>query len=148
SSGSRRARTGAAFGPPRATTETISELSLGSNWPKSPSAIGSRRAEWLNTRSIRLRQGLVGRVKSLMPKIRMNGDLRGTPRVRVLAASGEDLGVMPLSEALRLAMKEGLDLVEVNPLAQPLLCKLLDFAKFKYEAAKGAKGEPETDDDE
>ena len=48
-------------------------------------------------------------------KIRINGDLRGTPRVDVIGSSGDRLGVMPVAEALRLAIKEGLDLVEVNP---------------------------------
>jgi translation initiation factor IF-3 len=43
-------------------------------------------------------------------KIRKNGDLRGLPSVRVVGSSGEMLGVMPLAEALRLALKEGLDL--------------------------------------
>lgn len=62
--------------------------------------------------------------------IRKNGDLRGLPSVRVIASSGEMLGVMPLAEALRLALKEGLDLVEVNPRAQPPVCKLLDFSKY------------------
>jgi len=64
-------------------------------------------------------------------KIRKNGELRGTPEVRVVAANGAMLGVMPLAQALRLAMKEGLDLVEVNPNADPPVCKLLDFATYK-----------------
>lgn len=81
--------------------------------------------------------------------MRMNGDLRGIPRVRVIGASGEDLGEMQLSEALRLAMKEGLDLVEVNPSAAPPVCKLLDLEKYKYEErrkaamARDRDGEPE-----
>jgi translation initiation factor IF-3 len=64
-------------------------------------------------------------------KIRSNGELRGTPNVRVVGASGEQLGVMTLAEGLRLAMKEGLDLVEIVPKADPPLCKLLDLSKFK-----------------
>ncbi len=64
-------------------------------------------------------------------KIRKNGDLRGLASVRVVGSSGEMLGVMPLAEALRLALKEGLDLVEVNPRAQPPVCKLLDFSKYR-----------------
>lgn len=69
-------------------------------------------------------------------KIRINGDLRGTPRVRVIAASGEMLGVMTLAEALRAAVKEGLDLVEVNPKADPPVCKLMDFSKYKDDSRK------------
>jgi translation initiation factor IF-3 len=64
-------------------------------------------------------------------KIRVNGDIRGTPHVRVVAVDGEVLGVMTLAEALRLALKHGLDLVEVNPRAEPPVCKLLDFDKYK-----------------
>jgi translation initiation factor IF-3 len=82
-------------------------------------------------------------------KIRKNGELRGTPRVNVVGASDEKLGVMTLAEALRLALKEGLDLVEVNPTADPPVCKLLDFTKYTYEAklrAALARGPSEEDD--
>jgi len=65
-----------------------------------------------------------------MAKIRTNGDLRGTPEVRVTAANGEMLGVLSLASALRLAMEAGLDLVEVNPKAEPPVCKILDFSKY------------------
>jgi translation initiation factor IF-3 len=65
-----------------------------------------------------------------LAKIRKNGDLRGTPSVRVFGARGEMFGVMSLAEALRLALKEGLDLVEVNPEADPPVCKLLDLEKY------------------
>jgi hypothetical protein len=81
-------------------------------------------------------------------KIRINGDLRGTPRVQVIASNGEKLGVMTLAEALRLAMKEGLDLVEVNPKADPPICKILDFDKYRYdEKRKAAETKRETEDD-
>jgi hypothetical protein len=60
-------------------------------------------------------------------KIRKNGDLRGLPNVRVIESSGKMLGVMTLANALRLAFKEGLDLVEVAPTASPPVCKILDF---------------------
>jgi hypothetical protein len=70
--------------------------------------------------------------------MRKNGDLRGTPRVDVIGSSGEKLGVMPLAEALRLAMKQGRDLVEVNPNASPPVCKLLDLDKHGYAELKKA----------
>jgi translation initiation factor IF-3 len=83
-------------------------------------------------------------------KIRINGDLRGTPLVRVIASDGEMLGVMTLAEALRVAMKEGRDLVEVNPKADPPVCKILDFGKYKYaekrKAAETTKPEPEDEE--
>lgn len=64
-------------------------------------------------------------------KIRVNGDLRGTPEVRVIAADGEMLGTMRLADALREAVKAGLDLVEVNPAANPPVCRLMDFARYR-----------------
>jgi translation initiation factor IF-3 len=82
-----------------------------------------------------------------MTKIRLNGDLRGTPLVRVIAADGEMLGVMTLADALRAAMEAGLDLVEVNPEADPPVCKVLDFGKYKYEAVKSKRDPDESDDD-
>ena len=66
-------------------------------------------------------------------KIRVNGELRGTPRVRVIAADGAMLGVINLADALRMAIESGLDLVEVNPKADPPVCKILDFGKYKSE---------------
>ncbi len=77
----------------------------------------------------------------MKPKIRINGDLRGTPRVRVIGSDGSMLGIMTLAEALRAAMKEGLDLVEVNPAAIPPICKLIDFAKYEYEVPTKPGGE-------
>jgi hypothetical protein len=72
-------------------------------------------------------------------KIRKNGDLRGLPRVRVIGSSGKMLGVMALADALRLAFKEGLDLVEVNPAASPPVCKILDFDKYTSNTIKLAE---------
>jgi translation initiation factor IF-3 len=79
-------------------------------------------------------------------KIRKNGDLRDLPRVRVIGASGEMLGVIDIGDALRLARQDSLDLVEVNPKATPPVCRLLDFSKYKYDEAKkaalGRRGDP------
>jgi translation initiation factor IF-3 len=59
--------------------------------------------------------------------------------VRVIAADGSQVGVMPTHEALRLAEEQGLELVEVNPRAQPPVCRVMDFGKFKYETSKKEK---------
>lgn len=56
--------------------------------------------------------------------------------VRVIDEEGQQLGVMPTYEALRLAQERGLDLVEVAPNAIPPVCRLLDFGKFQYERQK------------
>jgi translation initiation factor IF-3 len=83
-----------------------------------------------------------------LAKIRINGELHGTPTVLVIGASGEALGEMPLAEALRLAMKEGLDLVEVNPEADPPVCKLLDLAKYDAKRAAALARRDDNPDDE
>lgn len=52
--------------------------------------------------------------------------------MRVIDAEGEQRGIMPTHEALKLAEEAGLDLVEVSPKAQPPVCRILDFGKYKY----------------
>jgi translation initiation factor IF-3 len=70
-------------------------------------------------------------------KIGKNGDLRGLPEVNVIASSGELLGVMTLADALRLAFKQGLDLVEVKSKASPPVCAIVDPSKQTYAGARG-----------
>lgn len=60
--------------------------------------------------------------------------------VRVVEASGEMLGIMPIAQALDKAQEQGLDLVEINPNANPPVCKILDYGKFKYEKSKQQRG--------
>jgi translation initiation factor IF-3 len=61
------------------------------------------------------------------------------PQVRVIDEEGNQLGVMPTFEALRLAQERGYDLVEVAPTASPPVCRLLDFGQYKYELTKREK---------
>jgi translation initiation factor IF-3 len=56
--------------------------------------------------------------------------------VRVIGANGEQLGILAIEQALRLAQDEGFDLVEVSPLAKPPVCKIMDYGKFKYTEKK------------
>ena len=58
--------------------------------------------------------------------------------VRVVDADGEMVGVISVAEGIELAFEAGLDLVEVSPNADPPVCKILDYGKFKYEAQKKA----------
>ncbi|MBZ4420389.1 translation initiation factor IF-3 [Myxococcus sp. RHSTA-1-4] len=58
--------------------------------------------------------------------------------VRVVGSDGGQLGVMPLEAALEMARAEGLDLVEISPMASPPVCKIMDYGKFKYEEKKKA----------
>src|SRR3954447_9456448 len=57
------------------------------------------------------------------------------PEVRLVGPNGEQVGIVRVEDALRLAAEADLDLVEVAPMAKPPVCKLMDFGKFKYEAA-------------
>src|SRR5262249_54220411 len=66
---------------------------------------------------------------------RLNHRIR-VPEVRVVDADGNQLGVMATRDALALARDRGLDLVEVAPMAQPPVCRILDYGKHKYEEAK------------
>ena len=70
---------------------------------------------------------------------RVNGRIRAREVRVVLAATGQQLGVMKLSDAIRRAQELGLDLVEVAATANPPVCRIVDFGKFKYEAAKHEK---------
>jgi len=56
--------------------------------------------------------------------------------VRVISPEGEQLGIMPIREALLLAQERNLDLVEVAPNAQPPVCRIMDYGKFRYEQSK------------
>ena len=60
------------------------------------------------------------------------------PQVRLIDDQGENRGVVPIREALRLAEEVGLDLVEISPGAVPPVCKILDLGKYKFEAQKKA----------
>ena len=69
------------------------------------------------------------------PQIRVNDRIRA-PKVRVVTARGEQLGVMNTRDALAKAKEIGLDLVEVAASADPPVCRLIDYGKFKYMQAK------------
>ncbi|HEY3108153.1 MAG TPA: translation initiation factor IF-3, partial [Chloroflexota bacterium] len=67
--------------------------------------------------------------------LRINDRIR-VREVRVIDEEGEQLGVMPTFEAMRLASERGVDLVEVAPTAIPPVCRLMDYGRFKYEQTK------------
>ncbi len=56
--------------------------------------------------------------------------------MRLIGADGENVGVVTVKEALRLADEAGLDLIEISPNAQPPVCKILDLGKYRYELQK------------
>jgi translation initiation factor IF-3 len=82
-------------------------------------------------------KGAFDRNAQRQPQIRVNHRIR-VPEVRVIGADGTQLGIMTSHEAIRLAQEQTLDLVEVNPKADPPVCKIMDFGKFKYEQKKMA----------
>jgi translation initiation factor IF-3 len=59
--------------------------------------------------------------------------------VRLVGPNGEQVGIVAINDALRLAQESDLDLVEVAPTARPPVCKLMDYGKFKYESALKAR---------
>jgi len=69
---------------------------------------------------------------------RINDHIR-VPRVRVISGTGESLGILIIGDALARAIEEKLDLVEVAPNADPPVCRIMDYGKFKYEKAKKQK---------
>ena len=60
------------------------------------------------------------------------------PKVRVIGDDGEMIGVLSRDEALRMAEEQGLDLVEIQPNADPPVCRIMDFGKFRFEQQKKA----------
>ncbi|MFN2351699.1 MAG: translation initiation factor IF-3, partial [Kiritimatiellia bacterium] len=59
--------------------------------------------------------------------------------MRCISDTGEQLGVIPTSEALRQAAARGMDLVEVSPTANPPVCRIMNFGKFRYEESRKTK---------
>ncbi|MDR9426431.1 MAG: translation initiation factor IF-3, partial [Marinobacter sp.] len=62
------------------------------------------------------------------------------PQVRVIDKDGEQLGILSSAEALAKAQEAGLDLVEVSPNAEPPVCRIMDFGKFRFENSKQKQG--------
>ena len=73
-------------------------------------------------------------IKDLM----INEEIRSS-KVRLIDDEGEQIGVIPIKEALKMAEDKHLDLVNVAPNAKPPVCKILDYGKYKYDALKKEK---------
>jgi translation initiation factor IF-3 len=70
--------------------------------------------------------------------VRVNGKIRAR-EVRVIGVDGQQLGVIPLTDAINLARHHAVDLVEIAATAVPPVCRLVDFGKYRYEIAKKEK---------
>ena len=73
----------------------------------------------------------MGKVK----EYRVNRQIRAK-ECRLIDENGQQIGIVPLEEALKIAEEKGLDLVEIAPQANPPVCKIMDYGKFKYEMKK------------
>ncbi len=68
-------------------------------------------------------------------RVRINKLIRAT-EIRLISEDGQQVGVMPLKDALAMAAEAHLDLVEVAPQANPPVCRIMDYGKFKYQQSK------------
>lgn len=67
--------------------------------------------------------------------MRVNEEIR-VREARVIDSNGQQLGIIPVREGMRVAAEQGLDLVEVAPQAKPPVCRIMDYGKYKYEQSK------------
>lgn len=75
------------------------------------------------------------RERPISKDLRINEGIRARD-VRLISQTGEQMGILQLRDALRIAQQVNLDLVEVAPTARPPVCKIMDYGRFKYEQAK------------
>lgn len=75
---------------------------------------------------------------SSVPQVRVNGKIRAR-EVRVIGIDNQQVGILPLADAIRQAQSLGVDLVEIAPNANPPVCRIVDYGKFRYEQAKKDK---------
>ena len=78
------------------------------------------------------------RATPINERTRINQQIRISP-VRVVDPDGEQIGILPIERALEIADEQGLDLVEVAPLARPPVCRIMDYGKFRYEEQRKAR---------
>lgn len=67
--------------------------------------------------------------------MRINEEIR-VPEVRFVGPEGEQLGIIPIKQALKMAAEKGLDLVEVAPTAKPPVCRIMDYGKYRFDQSK------------
>lgn len=68
----------------------------------------------------------------------INGQIKDK-EVRLIGQDGEQLGIMPIREAMKLAQEAELDLVKIAPTAKPPVCKIIDYGKYRYELVRKEK---------
>jgi len=80
----------------------------------------------------------IQRIQDTTKRVRVNRQIRISP-IRVIGADGTQLGIMDVDVALSTAEQQGLDLVEVAPMARPPVARIMDYGKYKFEQAKQAR---------
>ena len=95
------------------------------------------RVIWVDSYAIRFLFSCVWRYTTISD-LMINEQIRDK-EVRVIGENGEQLGIMPVKEAMRLADEAELDLVKIAPTAQPPVCRIVDYGKFKYEQLRKEK---------
>ena len=80
----------------------------------------------------------ISEVKRIGKELRINEQIRAR-EVRVVSDANEQLGIMTLHEAIRMAEEKGLDLVEVAPNGRPPVCRIMNYGKYRYEQQKRDK---------
>jgi len=68
-------------------------------------------------------------------QLRVNEEITA-PKVRVISTDGKQVGIMAAKEAIKIAEESGLDLVEISPNAEPPVCRVMDYGKFRYQDSK------------
>jgi translation initiation factor IF-3 len=87
---------------------------------------------------VRPRRGGLEPVRPAQPQIRINEGIR-SPQVRLVDADGSQIGIKRTDEALEYAYGKNLDLVEIAPNADPPVCRVMDYGKYRYEQEQKAK---------
>ena len=87
---------------------------------------------------MRPRRGGLEPVRPAQPQIRINEGIR-SPQVRLVDADGSQIGIKRTDEALEYAYGKNLDLVEIAPSADPPVCRVMDYGKYRYEQEQKAK---------
>lgn len=83
------------------------------------------------------------RRKTIIKELQVNGQIRDR-EIRLIGSDGQQLGIMSSYDAQRIADEQGLDLVKISPNAQPPVCKVMDYSKYKYEQKKKEKQNKQT----
>jgi translation initiation factor IF-3 len=87
---------------------------------------------------VRPRRGGLEPVRPAQPQIRINEGIR-SPQVRLVDADGSQIGIKRTEDALEYAYGKNLDLVEIAPSADPPVCRVMDYGKYRYEQEQKAK---------